>query len=119
MSFDTTAGTRGARQPSGFALRAVNKLMASRIRRKGGGRVAARRTPRRGGWAWMDRDLRPFLGQLPLFPAKSPLAPPAGYLGRMASRPARPQLGLFDNPVRVFSLDELAETVSRIHSLRR
>ena len=39
MSFDTTAGTRGARQPSGFALRAVNKLMASRIRRKGGGRV--------------------------------------------------------------------------------
>jgi hypothetical protein len=34
MSFDTTAGTRGARQPSGFALRAVNRLMASRIRRK-------------------------------------------------------------------------------------
>ena len=39
MSFDTTAGTRGARQPSGFALRAVNRLMASRIRRKGGGQV--------------------------------------------------------------------------------
>ncbi len=36
MSFDTVAGTRGARQPSGFALRAVNNLMASRIRRKGG-----------------------------------------------------------------------------------
>ena len=36
MSFDTAAGTRGARQPSGFALRAVNNLMASRIRRKGG-----------------------------------------------------------------------------------
>jgi deazaflavin-dependent oxidoreductase (nitroreductase family) len=36
MSFDTPAGTRGARQPSGFALRTVNKLMASRIRRKGG-----------------------------------------------------------------------------------
>jgi hypothetical protein len=29
----------------------------------------------------------------------------------MPPRPARPQLGLFDNPVRVFSLDELAETV--------
>jgi deazaflavin-dependent oxidoreductase (nitroreductase family) len=39
MSFDTAAGTRGARQPSGFALRAANKLVASRIRRKGGGRV--------------------------------------------------------------------------------
>jgi deazaflavin-dependent oxidoreductase (nitroreductase family) len=39
MSFDTTAGTRGARQPSGFALRAVNRLMARRIRRKGGGQV--------------------------------------------------------------------------------
>jgi deazaflavin-dependent oxidoreductase (nitroreductase family) len=36
VSFDTKAGTRGARQPSGFALRTVNKLMASRIRRKGG-----------------------------------------------------------------------------------
>ena len=39
MSFDTAAGTRGARQPSGFALRAVNRLMASRIRRKGSGQV--------------------------------------------------------------------------------
>jgi hypothetical protein len=38
MSFDTPAGTRGARQPGGFAFRSVNKLMASRIRRKGGGR---------------------------------------------------------------------------------
>ncbi len=38
MSFDTAAGTRGARQPGGFAFRSVNKLMASRIRRKGGGR---------------------------------------------------------------------------------
>jgi deazaflavin-dependent oxidoreductase (nitroreductase family) len=36
VSFDTQAGTRGARQPSGFALRTVNKLMAGRIRRKGG-----------------------------------------------------------------------------------
>jgi transposase len=34
-----------------------------------------------------------------------------GYLGGMPPRPARPQLGLFDNPVRVFSLEELAETV--------
>jgi len=38
MSFDTHAGTRGARQPAGFALRWGNKLMASRVRRKGGGR---------------------------------------------------------------------------------
>ncbi len=29
----------------------------------------------------------------------------------MPPRPARPQLCLFDNPVRVFSLEELAETV--------
>ncbi len=36
MSFDTAAGTRGARQPSGFVLRAVNNMMAGRIRRKGG-----------------------------------------------------------------------------------
>ena len=39
MSFDTTAGTHGARQPPGFALRWGNKLMARRIRRKGGGKV--------------------------------------------------------------------------------
>jgi len=38
MSFDTTAGTRGGRQPAGFAFRWGNKLMASRIRRKGGGK---------------------------------------------------------------------------------
>ncbi|HLN68645.1 MAG TPA: nitroreductase/quinone reductase family protein [Streptosporangiaceae bacterium] len=36
MSFDTAAGTRGARLPSGFVLRAVNNMMAGRIRRKGG-----------------------------------------------------------------------------------
>jgi hypothetical protein len=30
MSFDTTAGTRGARQPSGFAAQWGNKLMAGR-----------------------------------------------------------------------------------------
>jgi hypothetical protein len=29
----------------------------------------------------------------------------------MPPRPTRPALGLFDNPVRVFSLDDLAETV--------
>jgi hypothetical protein len=28
----------------------------------------------------------------------------------MSPRPARPQLGLFDNPVRVFSLEELTQT---------
>ena len=32
----------------------------------------------------------------------------------MPPRPARPQLGLFDNPVRVFSLDELTETVRKL-----
>ena len=36
----------------------------------------------------------------------------------MASHPARPQLGLFDNPVRVFSLDELAETVRKLERER-
>jgi deazaflavin-dependent oxidoreductase (nitroreductase family) len=36
MSFDTPAGTRGARQPAGWAFRWGNKLMARRIRRKGG-----------------------------------------------------------------------------------
>ena len=32
----------------------------------------------------------------------------------MSSHPRRPQLGLFDNPVRVFSLDELTETVRKL-----
>ena len=36
MSFDTHAGTRGARQPAGLIVRWVNKLAAGRIRRKGG-----------------------------------------------------------------------------------
>ena len=36
----------------------------------------------------------------------------------MASHPAHPQLGLFDNPVRVFSLDELAETVRKLERER-
>jgi deazaflavin-dependent oxidoreductase (nitroreductase family) len=37
MSFDTRAGTRGARQPGGRLMLWFNKLMAKRIRRKGGG----------------------------------------------------------------------------------
>jgi len=36
----------------------------------------------------------------------------------MPSRPARPQLGLFDNQVSVFSLDELAETVRALERER-
>lgn len=35
MSFDTTAGTRGGRQPAGFAARLGNKLMAGRVRKGG------------------------------------------------------------------------------------
>ncbi|MGH3206046.1 MAG: nitroreductase/quinone reductase family protein, partial [Streptosporangiaceae bacterium] len=33
MSFDTTAGTRGGRQPAGFAARLGNKVMAGRVRK--------------------------------------------------------------------------------------
>lgn len=36
----------------------------------------------------------------------------------MPPRPAGLQLGLFDNPVRVFSLDELAETVRKLERER-
>lgn len=36
MSFDTPAGTRGARQPSGLFFRWMNKVMSRRLRRKGG-----------------------------------------------------------------------------------
>ncbi|MFC4114354.1 nitroreductase/quinone reductase family protein [Nonomuraea zeae] len=36
MSFDTPAGTRGARQPAGRLFRWFNNLAARRIRRKGG-----------------------------------------------------------------------------------
>ncbi len=36
----------------------------------------------------------------------------------MASHPARTPLGLFDNPVRVFSLDELAATVRKLERER-
>jgi deazaflavin-dependent oxidoreductase (nitroreductase family) len=36
MSFDTRAGTRGARQPSGPFFRWLNKVMSRRLRRKGG-----------------------------------------------------------------------------------
>ena len=35
MTFDTRAGTRGARQPAGFAARLGNKLMAGRVRKGG------------------------------------------------------------------------------------
>ena len=38
MSFDTTAGTRGGRQPAGFVFRWGNKMMSNRLRRKGGGK---------------------------------------------------------------------------------
>src|SRR5580658_492241 len=44
--------------------------------------------------------------------------PGTHYRGRMPSRPERPQLGLFDNPVRVFSLDELVETVRKLERER-
>ena len=40
------------------------------------------------------------------------------YRGCMASRPVRPPVGLFDNPVRVFSLDELAQTVRALERIR-
>jgi deazaflavin-dependent oxidoreductase (nitroreductase family) len=33
VSFDTTAGTRGGRQPAGFVFRWGNKLMAGRVRK--------------------------------------------------------------------------------------
>jgi hypothetical protein len=42
----------------------------------------------------------------------------AGYGNSMPSYRARPQLGLFDNPVRVFSLDELTETVRKLECER-
>lgn len=37
MSFDTRAGTRGARQPNGWVARQMNNLMSRRLRRKRGG----------------------------------------------------------------------------------
>jgi hypothetical protein len=40
------------------------------------------------------------------------------YRGCMGSRPVRPPVGLFDNPVRVFSLDELAQTVRALERAR-
>ena len=48
----------------------------------------------------------------------SPAARRAVYPGRMPPRPTRPQLGLFDNPVLVFSLDELTETVRALERQR-
>ena len=35
MSFDTAAGTRGSRQPAGFAARLSNKMIAGRVRKGG------------------------------------------------------------------------------------
>ncbi len=35
MTFDTAAGTRGGRQPAGFAARLGNKVMAGRVRKGG------------------------------------------------------------------------------------
>jgi hypothetical protein len=40
------------------------------------------------------------------------------YRGCMVSRPVRPPVSLFDNPVRVFSLDELAQTVRALERAR-
>jgi deazaflavin-dependent oxidoreductase (nitroreductase family) len=37
VSFDTRAGTRGARQPAGFLARQMNTFMSRRLRRKRGG----------------------------------------------------------------------------------
>jgi deazaflavin-dependent oxidoreductase (nitroreductase family) len=37
MSFDTRAGTRGARQPPGWLARQMNSIMSQRVRRKRGG----------------------------------------------------------------------------------
>ena len=42
----------------------------------------------------------------------------AGYRSRMPSRPARPQLGLFDNPAGAFRLEELTETVRALERQR-
>jgi deazaflavin-dependent oxidoreductase (nitroreductase family) len=36
MSFDTRNGTRGARQPKGRLWRLLNRVIASRVRRRGG-----------------------------------------------------------------------------------
>lgn len=41
-------------------------------------------------------------------------APAAGYRGHMPPRPSGTQLGLFDNPVRAFSLEQLAKTVRKL-----
>jgi hypothetical protein len=42
----------------------------------------------------------------------------ADYLCFMPPRPTRPPVGLFDNPVRMFSLDELAQTVRILERAR-
>ncbi len=40
--------------------------------------------------------------------------PAAGYRGRLPPRSAGRQLGLFGNPVRAFTLEELTETVRKL-----
>lgn len=47
-----------------------------------------------------------------------PFGPAAGYRDCMSSRPEGLQLGLFDNPVRVFSLEELTEVVRELEHQR-
>jgi hypothetical protein len=42
----------------------------------------------------------------------------AGYRNRMPSRPARPQLGLFDNPASACRLEELTATVRALDRQR-
>jgi hypothetical protein len=42
----------------------------------------------------------------------------AGYRSRLPSRPARPQLGLSDNPAGAFRLEELTETVRALERQR-
>jgi hypothetical protein len=49
MGFDTPAGTRGARQPSGPFFRWLNKVMARRLRRKGGKMMGFNARRERGG----------------------------------------------------------------------
>jgi deazaflavin-dependent oxidoreductase (nitroreductase family) len=39
MSFDTPAGSRGARQPKGWIARRANTMMVRRLSRKGGGKL--------------------------------------------------------------------------------
>jgi hypothetical protein len=68
------------------------------------------RRPRNSSFVVADGDV----GLAPAAAAELHDTLALGYRGRMASHPARTPLGLFDNPVRVFSLDELAATVRKL-----